>query len=247
MQQYLKNVLAKLLNHRGYELKIKADPPRGFDNFLQFAKRNGLAPHTVFDIGVGTGTPWLYRNFPNTKFVLIEALDVFEPALRQLTQTMDAEYHILGVGEKAETRTILMSENVPTSSSLHDVHQDRLAFQTNVSIERVHKPIEIRPLDMIADHAAPYLIKLDIEGAELAALRGAVRSLQRTQMVIIEVSVMRRYEGEGSFAEIVGFLHQQGFRLYDIIELNQLGADGPLSYIDAAFVPEGFPRPSLPF
>lgn len=247
-RRYVKAAIRRLIEARGYVLKEKNEPPRGFDNFLDFAKKNGLSPKTIFDIGVGPGTPWLYRQFPTSKFVLIEALEVFEPDIRQLIKTMDAEYHILGVGEREEKKTILISGNVPTSSSLYGVHADRLAYATNVAAERAHKLIDIKPLDMIARHEAPYLLKLDIEGAELPALRGAVATLRKTQMLIIEISVMNRYEGEGSFAEIVHFLAQHGFRLYDIIELNQLGHDGPLAYVDAAFVPLEFPdvayRPS---
>ncbi|NJN05557.1 MAG: FkbM family methyltransferase [Rhodobacteraceae bacterium] len=145
-------------------------------------------------------------------------------------------------GEAEEERTILVSGNVPTSSSLYGVHQDRQRYATNLAPHRIEKTIQLKPLDAIADHAPPYLLKLDVEGGELPALRGAVNTLRKTQMVIAELSIMRRYEGEGSFAEVIAFMQANRFRLFDIPQLDQLGTDGPLAYIDAAFVPETFPE-----
>jgi FkbM family methyltransferase len=239
-----RQAIAAIVGRHGYTLKPATDPPRGFANFLRFARRQGLAPRTVFDIGVGTGTPWLYDAFPQAHFVLLEALPAFEPDLVAITRRIDAEYHLVGVGAADGRHTIMMSPDVPTSSSLYAVHADRAAHPTNAVAERIATTIDIRTLDSLAHHAPPFLLKIDIEGAELDALRGAATTLWQTQMVIVELSVMRRYAGEGSFAEIVGLLAGHGFRLYDIIELDQLGADGPLSYIDTAFVPEAFPATS---
>jgi FkbM family methyltransferase len=237
----LRSLFLRLLRSRGYDVRISGEPPRGFENFLCYARNKGLSPATVVDVGVGPGTPWLYEAFPDRKFVLIEALDVFEPHLKQIAERFAAEYHLVGVGEREETRTLLVSTQVPTSSSLLGVHEERKKYATAVPAERLEKPIPIRPLDRIIDHEPPYLLKIDVEGAELSVLRGAVKTLRKTQMVIAEISIMRRYEGEGSFAQVVGFMQANGFHLYDIPQLDQLGPDGPLAYIDAVFVPETFP------
>ncbi len=237
----LRSLVLRLLHSRGYNLRLSGEPPRGFANFFSYAKKNGLSPTTVVDIGVGPGTPWLYDAFPDRKFVLVEALDVFEPHLKRIAERFDAEYHLVGVGEREETRTLLVSAQVPTSSSLLSVHADRKKYTSAVPPERLEKVIPIRPLDNIINHNQPYLLKIDVEGAELSVLRGAEKTLRQTQMVIAELSIMRRYEGEGSFAQVVSFMQANGFHLYDIPQLDQLGPDGPLAYIDAVFVPETFP------
>ena len=36
---------------------------RGYSDFLAFAATRGVDPKTVFDVGVGFGTPWLYEAF----------------------------------------------------------------------------------------------------------------------------------------------------------------------------------------
>lgn len=237
----IRDMIFALVERHGYVVRLEQDLPRGFKRFLALAKQAGLQPNTVFDVGVGTGTPWLYAAFPKAYFVLVEALDLFENDLRRISSHMTAEYHIVGVGEREESRSILISDAVPTSSSIYPIHKDRAAFESSVPIHKRPHTIHLKPLDEFGNQRPPFLLKLDVEGGELPALRGAVAVLRQTQMVIAEISIMNRYDGEASFAEVVEFMHRHGFRLFDIIELNHLGSDGPLSYVDVAFVPDCFP------
>src|SRR5262245_24286093 len=64
MKHWIRIQTEKLLQHYGYELKIAHDPVRGFGASLAFARSRGLNPKTVFDVGVGHGTRWLYEAFP---------------------------------------------------------------------------------------------------------------------------------------------------------------------------------------
>ena len=66
----------------------------------------------------------------------------------------------------------------------------------------------------------PELIKLDLQGHELAALHGAGKLLESgVQAVVVEVNFRPRYEGSCLFHDVAGFLYSKGFllfRLYDI-------------------------------
>jgi hypothetical protein len=68
----------------------------------------------------------------------------------------------------------------------------------------------------------PYLLKLDVQGAELQALRGARAVLERTSVAICEADMN---DFQAINAELVG----AGFRLYDITALSY-GADQSLGW-----------------
>lgn len=58
----------------------------------------------------------------------------------------------------------------------------------------------------------PVLMKLDLQGYELEALRGATETLKVTSHVLIEAVFTKAYEGEPYFEEIWRFLNDRGFR-----------------------------------
>ena len=63
--------------------------------------------------------------------------------------------------------------------------------------------------------AQPDTIKLDVQGGELAALRGATKTLRKVHALVIETSWSSLYLGEPSAADLIGFLYEQGFRVVD--------------------------------
>ncbi|MDP8959843.1 MAG: FkbM family methyltransferase [Actinomycetota bacterium] len=71
-------------------------------------------------------------------------------------------------------------------------------------------PVNIRPLDHFG--LAPAFVKLDVEGWELEALRGAVGTLNRHRPVL-SVEVSRVAAGDGGQG-VVEFLTDLGYRLY---------------------------------
>jgi len=59
------------------------------------------------------------------------------------------------------------------------------------------------------------LIKIDIEGAELLALRGAQRTIERDRPVIFYEENESAYQAFGyTVADVRGFLKAFGYRLY---------------------------------
>lgn len=57
------------------------------------------------------------------------------------------------------------------------------------------------------------LLKIDVQGAELKVLRGALNALRRTQMVLTEISFCPQYKGSSVFSEVYDFMVPLGFIL----------------------------------
>ena len=79
------------------------------------------------------------------------------------------------------------------------------------------------------------LLKIDTQGAELLVLKGAVAVLPRVRMIWAEVSFRALYDGSALFADVHGFLAEQGFRLHSI-HAGFRGSDGELLQGDALFL-----------
>lgn len=204
---------------------------------LRLARDFGFEPNTIFDIGVCMGTPGLYDDFPEALYVLIDPVEESRPFLEHIAAGLKrCRYAVAAAG--AEPGTAMLSfPGYPSGSRM-------------VESVGVYKEGELRPVpvvtidDLVAEHGAsgPFLIKIDTEGSELDVLRGAANTLRDTEMIILE-SRLRPIGKAPQVYEIVAFLYQRGFVLYDIITFNYHDVDRTLKQVDLVAVrEEGFFR-----
>jgi FkbM family methyltransferase len=126
------------------------------------------------------------------------------------------------------------------SSSLLPVKRDVAEVDKIVDLD-VRERIQVR-VQKIDDVMAgvPWhseivdLLKVDVQGGELAVFRGAQDTLRRTRMIWTEVSFRPMYEGAASFSDIHSFMYQSGFVLL-WISPGFRGAGGELLEGDALF------------
>lgn len=125
------------------------------------------------------------------------------------------ETHRLALGAEPGVVSLKIASIHPRSSVLpiSALHHELLPDTSYIKTEEV--PCE-RLDDALQERVAPgdvLALKLDVQGYELHVLRGALRTLERAQLIELEMSLIDLYDGQPTAAELVRFLDDQGFEL----------------------------------
>jgi FkbM family methyltransferase len=226
----LRHAAKKLLYAAGYSVRHRSSPIRTFGEFFAILKHSGFHPATVFDVGVAQGTPELYSSFLEATLVLVEPLVEFEAHMKAIIKRRCGYMYLAAAGE-TKGEIVLNLYPDPRKTSRHR------KMAPNVPTVEARKVPMIPLDDIVADHElqAPFLVKLDVEGDELSVLRGASIVLAQSEVVVLEMSVAKRFDGEAGFVETISFLAGKGFRLCDIVGAVDT-PQGLLQQVDLAFL-----------
>jgi FkbM family methyltransferase len=128
-----------------------------------------------------------------------------DPRARLFNQAIAAES---GSATMSVSRWDVSSSLLPFAQAQHDnfpltEEASREVVETT-TLEACIEPQAIRP---------PALLKLDVQGFELTALKGCGALLQRFDYVYVEASFIELYVGQALATEVIGFLFGHGFRL----------------------------------
>jgi FkbM family methyltransferase len=190
-----------------------------------------FSPATVVDVGAGNGTPTLYEAFPTAHHALIEPLQEWEENLQKWVTHHGGEYLPIAVGDSKGTVTIHVDPDFPWISSILEARwmPPRPALDRQIEMTTLDELLEERKWQ------APLGLKIDTEGFEDRVIRGATKFLSKTQFVIVEVNVEKRFEDSYSFADFIGLMDSHDFALCDILDGSKPSPTGTVAYVDALF------------
>jgi len=193
----------------------------------------GAKPKTVIDVGVAFETRELYEEFPGAEFLLIEPLAEFEPFLKKICANYQAQYVLAAAGEAAGNVTLnVHTDQLYCSSLFRETEGEKVdGVPREVPMVTIDEVCAERGLD------GPYVMKIDVQGAELRVLKGAARTLRQCEVVILEVTLFGTMIGGPQFADVVSYMQERGFVVYDMWGMLYRPLDGALAQIDMAFVP----------
>jgi FkbM family methyltransferase len=203
----------------------------------------GRPVETIFDVGAFDGSSAArYRElFPAARVY------AFEPSETSYTRLADraersggmivpvraavgaeagtADLHI---NESAKTNSLLPTD--PAAARLFDSGEMRPVGQASVPVVTLDGFCDERRIERID------LLKMDIQGFELQALRGARRLLERRaiRLIYAEVLFARLYSGQAFYHDIAAHLAGMGYELYGLYSMIRIPG-GALGWADAIF------------
>ena len=227
------DILAKLLRvlwvpeYRRAFLRTRVAASTEHDRILA-----GLQLNTIVDIGANRGQFALCvrRLYPQAQIFSFEPLAkpalswarIFEsdPRARLFKKAIAAES---GSASMHVSRWDVSSSLLPIAQA----QQENFPFTAEASRETVETTTLDRCIDanMIRD---PALLKLDVQGSELAALHGCRTLLDRFKHVYVEASFVELYVGQALATEVIQFLLQEGFRLACVANLSHGASVRPI-------------------
>jgi FkbM family methyltransferase len=108
----------------------------GWDRAFALLRRYGLAPLTVFDIGVAEGTPELYAAFPDATYHLVEPTRESLPHMKAVAHRLNATVHNVALGEAGGNVTITVRPEIGASSLFREVGAAEIASRYRVPVRR---------------------------------------------------------------------------------------------------------------
>ena len=220
------------------KLKEKLGAPDQKYTFKRL-KKLGYQPKLALDIGAYDGA-WaasFLTIFPEAKILMLEGQESKKDILKQksdINKQLHFQIALLGSAEQEvelniyETASSVLKENNETGATIE--------IRTLITLDQLTKNTPF---------AQPDFIKIDTQGYELEILKGAEKTMQHAQFILLEVSLIDIYKSCPLVAEVMAFMQTKGFVLYDICSLIQRPYDKALYQSDFLFVKENSPFRSI--
>jgi FkbM family methyltransferase len=170
---------------------------------------------TVIDAGANRGQFAVFaaRRFPHAALVCFEPLPAPGARLRRAVGNLGRlKLWDVALGAANEEAEFHVSAADDSSSLLPIGRRQREAFPGTG--ERTTMRVQVRRLDDLlqpGELIAPVLLKIDVQGGELAVLQGAESILPSIDAVLVEVSFVELYAGQALADEVWHYLRSHNF------------------------------------
>ena len=197
-------------------------------------KNIGFYPKDTYRRRVAHGTYELYEAFPDAFLLLVEPLEEFEESLKSILRKYRGTYEIVAASaDSGEIEINIHPEHLAGSSLLkEEMGEETDGFKRRVRKERIEEFNKKNKL------TGPFILKVDVQGAELDVLNGIDESIDDIEIILLEVSFFKFLKGGPQFHDVVAYMKNRGFVAYDIYGGAFRPLDGSLGQMDMAFVKE---------
>ena len=206
---------------------------------LQDLATRGIDCKSIVDVGANKGLWSMMAKavFPDARFLLIEPqLEMEEPLHKICSQYPQMQYVLAGAGPENTEMVLTVWKDLLGSSLLPPTEQGL----QNSGQQRTIPIVTIDSLLQQMQFPLPQLVKMDIQGFEIEALKGATTLLGHTEVFILEVSLIPfdNHPDLPLLYDVVQFMQQRGYVTYDFAGFGRRPYDGALGQCDICFVKE---------
>lgn len=199
---------------------------RSMESVAKHFRTLGFYPNTVFDVGVYHGTYELYNVWPKARLILVDPLNECEEAMRYICahRAAPATHIVAAAGDHDGEAKIGSLDDLAGASIVSDSGQRSVPMYT------------LDSLDIMLKGVAPYLLKIDVQGAETLVLSGASRILPSCEVVMLETQLFDFAKTGNTLPEVIALMKSKGFVPFEIYDGLCRPLDRSLGQIDVAFV-----------
>lgn len=203
----------------------------------------GTPAPVIFDVGANTGqTLVAYRDlFPDGEIHCFEPFpDSFHALQQAAAHHPQAYVYPLAISDSIGERTFYVNNFYHVTNSLLPrpasgprYYPDGAGLDETISVRTDTLDAFIQRSKIVQID----ILKMDIQGGELSALRGAAQLLdqQIARLITTEIMFIPHYEGGALFHEINDLLLSKGYSLFGIYDLHYAD-NGQLRFADAVYI-----------
>lgn len=169
--------------------------------------------------------------FPSSQILMVEAQSSMRSTLENAARRLGGSIHIQIALLGAQSGKVVPFWTMQTGSSVFE----EASSYTRTCEERTMRTLEEVIAESYPEWRGIDLLKLDVQGYELEILRGSGTWLHRTEMVLLEASLIPTNRGCPLIGEVFEFMSAQNFRLLDFCSQIRR-KDGALWQMDLLFI-----------
>ena len=230
-------------NNRNEEFKNKFNRDTIIKNLVKTNKP------TILDIGAhhGQSVKYFKKLFPNS------SIHSFEPdpdsfLILSNLKFDDLKLHNFAISNKVGKLSFFRNSishtnslnkvniNSTDSISISEAKQNNdIDFFNNFNKEIIVNSITLDEFANSEKFTNIDLLKIDVQGAEVKVLTGAVNILNTTRNIVLEISFFDYYESQSSFLAIEKIISPIGFKMFSISEISNNPMNGRTDWVEVIY------------
>ena len=204
------------------------------DNALRRLTTHNIEIASLIDVGASNGI-WskaFARHFPERHHLLVEANQKYLPALTNVCQK-EPNWRFAMTAVGGTTGEVYFDGSDPLGGHLSTTSRNENYRPCPVTT--IDDLLKVQPLP------GPVMIKLDTHGVEIPILAGAMETLKRTTVLVIEAYNFTFGQPAVPFWDLCRYMQKLGFRPLDVFDLLYREVDNAFWQFDLLFARSDLP------
>lgn len=206
-------------------------------SFYHLIKKMGFTPKHIIDVGANHGewTRETLSHFPEAQFTLLDPQEWLKTSFQDiLDHNPKVQFHAVGAGAQEGSFKFTIVDRDDSCSFRFTEEEAKAAGYKQVEI-----PV-VTLNQLVSDNNLPVpdIIKIDAEGLDIDVLKGASNFFGKTEVFLVEAGVVIKTI-DNSFLKMINFMDQNGYRLFEITDINRPFESKVLWLVELVFVKKG--------